>query len=77
MNDSDKELDVSGMSCPMPLIRLSQSVAELGSGKALKVIGDDPVFEQGVRDFCELNQIEIVSVLPLSARKVEIVIKSS
>ena len=75
MKDSNKELDVSGMSCPMPLIRLSQTVGELGSGEKLKVVGDDPIFEQGVRDYCGLNHIEIISVLPLSGRKIEIVIK--
>jgi tRNA 2-thiouridine synthesizing protein A len=75
MKGSDKELDVSGMSCPMPLIRLSQTVGELGSGETLKIVGDDPVFEQGVRDYCGLNQIEIISVIPLSGRTVEIIIK--
>ena len=75
MNDLDKELDVRGMSCPMPLIRLSQAVKKLGLGEILKIVGDDPIFEQGVRDYCGLNQIEIISVLPLSGRKIEIVIK--
>jgi len=77
MSAPDKEIDVSGMSCPMPLIRLSQSITELGSGKTLKITGDDPIFEQGVRDYCELNQIEVLSVEPLSGRKIEIVIKTS
>ena len=77
MSHPDKEIDVTGMSCPMPLIRLSQSVVELGSGKTLKVTGDDPIFEQGVRDYCELNQIEVLSVEQMSGRKIEIVIKTS
>ena len=77
MSDPDKEINVCGMSCPMPLIRLSQTVADLGLGRTLKIIGDDPIFEQGVRDYCELNQIEVVSVDPLSGRKIEIIIKTS
>lgn len=39
MNDLDAELVVSGMNCPMPLIHLSQSVGELGSGEPLKIVG--------------------------------------
>jgi TusA-related sulfurtransferase len=37
----------------MPLIALSEAVAEMQPGMVLEVIGDDPVFEIGVRDFCE------------------------
>ena len=46
MKDLDKELDVSGMSCPMPLIRLSQMVKKLGLGEMLKIVGDDPILSR-------------------------------
>lgn len=59
----------------MPLIRISQAVEALGSGKTIRIVGDDPIFEQGVRDFCELKQFEIMSILTLTGRTVEIVIK--
>jgi len=77
MINPDKEIDVSGMSCPIPLIRLSQSVSSLGGGKTLKIVGDDPVFERGVRDYCEINRLEIISVSPLVGRTVEIIIKKT
>jgi len=75
MSESDDELDVCGMCCPMPLISLSKSVGSLASGMTLKILGDDPIFEQGVRDFCELNQHEIISVKPQGGRVIEIIIR--
>jgi TusA-related sulfurtransferase len=46
----------------MPLIALSEAVAEMQSGMVLEVIGDDPVFEIGVRDFCEARGHEVIEV---------------
>ena len=76
MNDADDDVDVSGMSCPMPLITLSQSIGQVGAGKTIRIVGDDPIFEQGVRDYCEMNHHQVVSVQPLEGRKVEIVIRT-
>lgn len=75
MVDFYEIIDVTGMSCPMPLITMSQAVDSAPAGNAIKVIGDDPVFEQGVRDFCALKQFEVLSVSPQSGRIVEIIIK--
>jgi len=77
MSEADNFLDVCGMCCPMPLISLSKSVDSLGSGDILKILGDDPIFEQGVRDFCEMNQHEVLSVKPQSGRVIEVIIKIS
>ncbi len=68
-------VDVTGMTCPMPLIRLSQSAAMGSPGTKLTIIGDDPIFEQGVRDFCEVNNHEVVSVTPGEGRVIEICIQ--
>jgi len=77
MANPDEELNVCGMNCPMPLIRLSQSVKNLAVDKSLRILGDDPIFEQSVKDFCEFNECEIVSISPQSGRTIEIIIKKS
>ena len=75
MSEQDNNLDVCGMCCPMPLISISKSVSSLDPGSILKILGDDPIFEQGVRDFCEMNQHEIISIQSQGGRVVEIIIK--
>ncbi|MBE0439479.1 MAG: sulfurtransferase TusA family protein [Gammaproteobacteria bacterium] len=38
---ADIDLDVRGLSCPLPVIRTRKAVDELGSGKILNVITSD------------------------------------
>ena len=38
----DKELDASGLVCPLPILRTKQSLAEMISGQTLKIVATDP-----------------------------------
>ena len=38
----DKELDASGLNCPLPILRTKKALAELAAGQVLKVIATDP-----------------------------------
>lgn len=42
MTDFDKELDATGLSCPMPLLRLAKAVKGINSGEVLKMVATDP-----------------------------------
>ena len=75
MSDREQDISVVGYSCPVPLIKLSQTVAEMARGETLRITGDDPIFEVGVRDFCETNGHEILEVKTLAGGRVEIHIK--
>lgn len=37
----DKEFDASGLNCPLPIIKTKKSLADMESGKVLKVISTD------------------------------------
>jgi tRNA 2-thiouridine synthesizing protein A len=39
---ADNELDVSGLTCPMPLLKAKQALNKLAEGEVLKVIATDP-----------------------------------
>jgi tRNA 2-thiouridine synthesizing protein A len=60
--DRPNELDVTSLSCPVPLIRLAKAAAAMSAGERLLIIGDDPVFEDEVRDYCEESGHRIVEV---------------
>lgn len=47
-HDVAVELDLSGLACPMPLLKAKQALNGMGSGEVLKVIATDP---GSVRDF--------------------------
>ena len=44
----DKDLDVRGLNCPLPILRAKKALAELTSGQVLRVLATDP---GSVKDF--------------------------
>ena len=60
MTDFDQELDCSGLSCPMPILKLTKAMKKLDSGKVLKMIGTDPGSKQDVPDWCTRKGHELL-----------------
>ena len=48
MNEVDKELDVTGLHCPMPLLKAKKAINEMAGAEIIKVLATDP---GSVRDF--------------------------
>jgi tRNA 2-thiouridine synthesizing protein A len=48
MADFDKELDASGLNCPLPILRAKKSLAGMSTGQVLHIIATDP---GSVKDF--------------------------
>lgn len=42
MANFDKELDASGLNCPLPILRAKKELVSLDSGQVLHVIATDP-----------------------------------
>lgn len=38
----DRELDVKGLNCPLPILRTKKALAEMTSGQVLRVLATDP-----------------------------------
>lgn len=45
---SDRELDVKGLNCPLPILRTKKALSEMESGQILHVLATDP---GSVKDF--------------------------
>lgn len=41
MVDFDEELDVKGLSCPMPVLKTKQKIKTMSSGQVLKIVTTD------------------------------------
>lgn len=48
MSDFTKELDASGLNCPMPILQAKKALKDLASGDVLRIIATDP---GSVKDF--------------------------
>jgi len=56
----DKDINVVGKSCPMPLISLAKEVRNLMKGQTVRITGNDPLFEESIIEFCRERYHEIV-----------------
>lgn len=48
----DKDINVMGKACPMPLITLAREVRSLVKGQTVRITGNDPIFEESIVEFC-------------------------
>lgn len=48
MSQVDRELDVKGLSCPLPILRTKKALSEMSSGQVIQVVATDP---GSVKDF--------------------------
>jgi tRNA 2-thiouridine synthesizing protein A len=57
----DKEINVRGLNCPLPILRAKKALAELASGQVLKVVATDPGSVKDFRIFCKQTGNELLS----------------
>ncbi len=51
-------LDMLGMKCPQPVLKIAVKAPNIQPGDILEALGDCPTFEKDVRAWCErLNKI--------------------
>ena len=50
---TDRQLDVQGLKCPLPILRTKKTLAEMESGQVLHVLATDP---GAVKDFAAFSR---------------------
>lgn len=59
---ADQNLDLSGLNCPMPLLKTKQALNRLESGKVLRVLATDPSSERDFKVFSEQSGIPLLKI---------------
>lgn len=57
----DLELDLSGLTCPMPLLKAKQTLNKMDSGLVVKVMATDPASERDFKVFSEQSGVRLLS----------------
>ncbi|MCY4006912.1 MAG: sulfurtransferase TusA family protein [Rhodobacteraceae bacterium] len=57
-----KQLDATGLQCPLPVLRIRKFLQGLESGDRLTVIADDPVAAIDVPHFCSEQGHALIAV---------------
>ena len=55
------ELDVSGLTCPMPLLKTKQALNKLASGDVIRVVATDPASERDFKVFADQSGNTLLS----------------
>ena len=58
----DKEVDASGLNCPLPILRCKKGLSELNGSKILKIIATDPASVKDFNAFCVQTGHELLQL---------------
>lgn len=61
MADFDRELDASGLNCPLPILRAKKALSDMEHGKVLKVISTDQGSIKDFEAFCKQTRNPLLS----------------
>ena len=59
---SIETLDMVGMKCPQPILKIAVKAPEFNTGDILEVVGDCPTFERDVRVWCQRLKKTFLSI---------------
>lgn len=58
----DQQIDLSGLRCPLPILRAKKALAKMNSGEVLEVTATDPGAPKDFEAFCRQTGNELLSV---------------
>lgn len=61
--DFDRILDTTGLTCPIPLLKLTKEIKLVGVGEVLKLISTDPGCESNVPIWCKRHKHELLNAI--------------
>ena len=59
--EPDKEIDTSGLKCPLPILRAKKALTDMESGQILRVISTDPASVRDFQAFARQTGNELIS----------------
>jgi tRNA 2-thiouridine synthesizing protein A len=68
-------LDMVGLKCPQPVLKIAVKAPQMVAGDILEVVGDCPTFERDVRVWCQRMNKTFLSILDEKAGKKRIQIQ--
>jgi tRNA 2-thiouridine synthesizing protein A len=75
MTEVDRELDVSGYQCPLPVLKAAKQLRSMAPGTVLRLIATDPAATIDVAHFCNEQGHELLSSTTAADRLVFLIRK--
>ena len=61
MSEYQHELDASGLSCPLPILRAKKTIATMNVGEVVKITATDPGAVKDFEAFCKQTGNELLN----------------
>jgi tRNA 2-thiouridine synthesizing protein A len=58
----DREIDCTGLFCPMPIVKTREAMADLVTGQVLVMLSDDPASDPDMRSWARNTGNELLEV---------------
>jgi len=71
-----QELDLTGLRCPVPIVRLMKAVVQLEPGDEIRASANDPAFEADVAAWCRKTGHLLIDIEHGDALKTAVIRKS-
>ncbi len=70
-----KELDLSGLKCPLPVLKTQKALSDLTTGQCLRVISTDPMSQIDIPHFCSEKGHILLDTQPVGEQALQFDIK--
>jgi len=58
----DRQIDCTGLFCPMPIVKTREAVAQMAVGQILLMLSDDPASDPDMRSWAQNTGHELLEV---------------
>ena len=58
----DKQIDCTGLFCPMPIVKTREAMAQMATGEILEMLSDDPASDPDMRSWARKTGHELLEV---------------
>ena len=58
----DKQIDCTGLFCPMPIVKTREAIKQMAQGQVLEMLSDDPASEADMKSWSQITGNELLSI---------------
>ena len=58
----DKEIDCTGLFCPMPIVKTREAMRQMAVGQVLAMSSDDPASEADMKSWAQITGHELMQI---------------
>src|SRR5262249_33451387 len=58
----DKQIDCTGLFCPMPIVKTREAIKQMVPGQVLEMLSDDPASEADMKSWAQITGNDLLSI---------------